>query len=160
MVTRKSMKSFNVKKYNDEINKLNKMIETVNNLILTFRAWEGEDNILSREWFESLLTLPFAKIRHKLSPIYMAGITHYSYGVDFDSDETDLPTYIDYLDKVNCDMKRQMEFLKLLPEIQKAYGSLLIWNYNKEECEMSKYAERLIMEQCIEWEEDYMDEEV
>ena len=49
MVTRKSMKSFNVKKYNDEINKLNKMIETVNNLILTFRAWEGEDNILSRE---------------------------------------------------------------------------------------------------------------
>ena len=57
-------------------------------------------------------------------------------------------------------MKRQMEFLKLLPEIQKAYGSLLIWNYNKEECEMSKYAERLIMEQCIEWEEDYMDEEV
>ena len=51
------MKSFNVKKYNDEINKLNKMIETVNNLILTFRAWEGEDNILSREWFESLLTL-------------------------------------------------------------------------------------------------------
>ena len=26
MVTRKSMKSFNVKKYNDEINKLNKMI--------------------------------------------------------------------------------------------------------------------------------------
>ena len=25
---------------------------------------------------------------------------------------------------------------------------------NKEECEMSKYAERLIMEQCIEWEED------
>lgn len=143
MVTRKSMKSFNVKKYNDEINKLNKMIETVNDFIHLFIVWEEKDDI-SKEWFENLLTLPFAKIRHSLNPINVAGITHYSYGVDFDSDETDLPTYIDYLDKVNCDMKRQMEFLKLLPEIQKAYGSLLIWNYNKEECEMSNMQSDLL----------------
>ncbi|WP_270377223.1 hypothetical protein, partial [Bacteroides ovatus] len=98
------------------------MIETVNDFIHLFIVWEEKDDI-SKEWFENLLTLPFAKIRHSLNPINVAGITHYSYGVDFDSDETDLPTYIDYLDKVNCDMKRQMEFLKLLPEIQKAYGS-------------------------------------
>ena len=36
MVTRKSMKSFNVKKYNDEINKLNKMIKTINDLNYLF----------------------------------------------------------------------------------------------------------------------------
>ena len=79
----------------------------------------------------------------------MANDLQYSCGVDFDWDETDLPSYIDYLDEISCYTKRQMEFLELLPEIQKAYGSLLIWNYNKEECEMSKYAERLIMEQRI-----------
>ena len=39
------MKSFNVKKYNDEINKLNKMIETVNDFIHLFIVWEEKDDI-------------------------------------------------------------------------------------------------------------------
>lgn len=53
-----------------------------------------------------------------------------------------------------------MEFLKLLPEIKNAYGSLFVYNENGKECKITEDAERLIMEQCIEWEEDYMDEEV
>ena len=76
----------------------------------------------------------------------------YPYSIDFECDTTILSCYIDYLGEIDRTMKRQIEFLKILPEIQKAYGSLFI--YNNKHCEMTKDAERLIMEQCIEWEED------
>ena len=54
----KTMKSFNVEQYNDEINKLNKMIKTINDLNYLFICWGAEEE-MPKEWFESLLTLPF-----------------------------------------------------------------------------------------------------
>ena len=151
MRTTKIMKGFNVEKYNDEINKLNMIIKTVDDFTYLFVAW-GDETKMSKEWFESLLNLPFAEIRKHLNSIYMANDLQYPYSIDFECDTTILSCYIDYLGEIDRTMKRQIEFLKILPEIQKAYGSLFI--YNNKHCEMTKDAERLIMEQCIEWEED------
>ena len=109
---------------------------------------------MPKEWFESLLTLPFAEIRKRLNPMYMVDSLRHSYSVYFEYDTTNLSCYIDYLDELSDAMKTQMEFLKLLPEIQKGYGSLFIYNEEQKECQITKDAERLIMEQCIEWKED------
>ncbi|KAB4184859.1 hypothetical protein GAQ44_07445 [Bacteroides uniformis] len=149
----KTMKSFNVEQYNDEINKLNKMIKTINDLNYLFICWGAEEE-MPKEWFESLLTLPFAEIRKRLNPMYMVDSLRHSYSVYFEYDTTNLSCYIDYLDELSDAMKTQMEFLKLLPEIQKGYGSLFIYNEEQKECQITKDAERLIMEQCIEWKED------
>lgn len=43
METTKTMKSFNVEQYNDEINKLNKMIKTINDLNYLFICWGAKN---------------------------------------------------------------------------------------------------------------------
>ena len=68
----------------------------------------------------------------------MANDLQYPYSIDFECDTTILSCYIDYLGEIDRTMKRQIEFLKILPEIQKAYGSLFI--YNNKHCEMTKDA--------------------
>ena len=54
MRTTKIMKGFNVEKYNDEINKLNMIIKTVDDFTYLFVAW-GDETKMSKEWFESLV---------------------------------------------------------------------------------------------------------
>lgn len=149
----KVMKSFNVKKYNDEINRFNKLTDKVNGIIGVFIGW-GAEKEMSKEWFEGLLVHPESKFQTYLNLEAMIQDMQCKYGVlwkDCDK-EYFLNNYTGLLGELSRTIKKEMDFLELLPEIREAYGKLFtIEDYHAVKTDD---AERLIMEQCIEWEED------
>lgn len=149
----KVMKSFNVKKYNDEINRFNKLTDKVNGIIGVFIGW-GAEKEMSKEWFEGLLAHPESRFQTYLNLEDMIQDMQCKYGVlwkDCDK-EYFLNNYTGLLGELSRTVKKEMDFLELLPEIREAYGKLFtIEDYHAVKTDD---AERLIMEQCIEWEED------
>lgn len=149
----KVMKSFNVKKYNDEINRFNKLTDKVNGIIGVFIGW-GAEKEMSKEWFEGLLVHPESRFQTYLNLEAMIQDMQCKYGVlwkDCDK-EYFLNNYTGLLGELSRTVKKEMDFLELLPEIREAYGKLFtIEDYHAVKTDD---AERLIMEQCIEWEED------
>ena len=149
----KVMKSFNVKKYNDEINRFNKLIDKVDGIIGVFIGW-GAEKEMSKEWFEGLLAHPESRFQTYLNLEAMIQDMQCKYGAlwkDCDK-EYFLNNYTGLLGELSRTVKKEMDFLELLPEIREAYGKLFtIEDYHAVKTDD---AERLIMEQCIEWEED------
>ena len=141
----KVMKSFNVKKYNDEINRFNKLTDKVNGIIGVFIGW-GAEKEMSKEWFEGLLAHPESRFQTYLNLEDMIQDMQCKYGVlwkDCDK-EYFLNNYTGLLGELSRTVKKEMDFLELLPEIREAYGKLFtIEDYHAVKTDD---AERLIME--------------
>ena len=118
-----------------------------------FIGW-GAEKEMSKEWFEGLLAHPESRFQTYLNLEDMIQDMQCKYGVlwkDCDK-EYFLNNYTGLLGELSRTVKKEMDFLELLPEIREAYGKLFtIEDYHAVKTDDT---ERLIMEQCIEWEED------
>ena len=148
------MTGFNVKKYNDEINRLETLMDNAAQIIWIFSEW-GVKKEASKGWFERLLADPKFDIQEYLDPENMIKALQEFFHVASQKDCNNpsfLSRYANFLEELDEILKIEMDFLELLPEMREAYGKLFTveswFVVNTDD------AERLIMEQCIEWEED------
>lgn len=165
MTTTKIMKNFNVEKYNEKMAELDNAIKIVNEYIREYRTWYPDESI-TPQFIQQLFTFP-TKIFNKLVQFALQSRIRTS-----GTGSVELPNSIQYYqlritrDAANAALK-EAALTEILPYVKESYGKLFKLrvkendNYDFDDVVLkTKNAERLIMEQCIEWEEDYTNEVV
>jgi len=159
----KVMNKFNVAKYNEKINTLNKIIDTFNDTISNFSCWMDITPALVKE----LIYNP-VKTHHKY--LSFEKIVQYRCS-EYEIEENDYfnPEHHPYcfseiMNEMKTVYKTLGKFYELLPHIKKAYGSLIYLkdenSYKAKICK-TQNAEYHIMQQCAEYiDTDYMNCEV
>lgn len=165
MKTTKIMKNFNVEKYNEKMAELDNAIKIVNEYIREYQTWYPDESI-TPQFIQQLFTFP-TKIFNKLVQFALQSRIRTS-----GTGSVELPNSIQYYqlritrDAANAALK-EAALTEILPYVKESYGKLFKLrvkendNYDFDDVVLkTKNAERLIMEQCIEWEEDYTNEVV
>lgn len=159
----KKIKSFNVKMYNEKIAELDNAINVVNDYLYLCMLYDYDREAelvpdFIKEWFVD----PKAIFNDILSIKNIFEVTSYPTL----KIKTILRQVSDSMENI---MKAMYALIMILPYVKESYGTLFtlqddwreVWQDQLNYVIIkTKDAERLIMEQCIEWEDDYMNEEV
>ncbi len=160
----KIIKSFNIEKYNEKVTELERAIKIINmNLYncMVFGMEVPSSPDFIQEWLDNPMTTMYSDVLSlkNVSKVEIPWVMK-----EFNDPEAILNLMKEAIGIVNRMTEDMSPLIEILPYVKGAYGILFTladdWKEQWEECgcviTKTKDAERLIMEQCVEYEEMYM----
>ncbi len=166
MQTIKIMKNFNIEMYNEKMAELDNAIKIINDYIYDCQIWYPDEYLTSPNILE-LLTHPTDLFDKDFSFVLLSIAAYKGNFWEQSESSESSESWINPTRHVIDSVENEIALCEIIPYIKESYGKLLKirikedYNYDFSNVVVkTKKAERLIMEQCIEWEDDYMNEEV